>query len=193
MPYRYTCIATYRSTYRQCIRKTYHRTRIARVSHYVSHAYQAEYRHMCIASVSGNVSRCINACICSVATSASQRVSVIVSECIFSVSDTCIATYRDRNVSYLYRNHIMTVSWSYVTVSAARTCIDTRSALPPPPAAPSSGTSASWRLPGELPQQVPQQQAQHQLPQQQQRRRTIQHQSSPTLPDTRISMYRHVS
>ena len=32
---------TYRSTYRGCIRKTYHRTRIARVSHYVSHAYQA--------------------------------------------------------------------------------------------------------------------------------------------------------
>ena len=32
---------SYRSTYRGCIRKTYHRTRIARVSHYVSHAYQA--------------------------------------------------------------------------------------------------------------------------------------------------------
>ena len=57
---------TYRSTYRGCIRKTYHRTRIARVSHYVSHAYQCLYlqrRDICVAACISDSIRVYRQCI----------------------------------------------------------------------------------------------------------------------------------
>ena len=57
---------SYRSTYRGCIRKTYHRTRIARVSHYVSHAYQCLYlqrRDICVAACISDSIRVYRQCI----------------------------------------------------------------------------------------------------------------------------------